>query len=119
MLAKGTTRTGLSSFDGHPQPGSARWRGQRASGHCLGIARTQKLAIGSRHLLDVPRVGRTYRGAVSNLNEHLSRVQDIADRRSEFQANEASDAKAFSKAVVDDLGALAAAVSELIKKAQM
>lgn len=64
-------------------------------------------------------MGRTYRGAVSDLNEHLSRVQDIADRASEFQANEASDPKAFSKAVVDDLGALAAAVSELIKKAQM
>ncbi|WP_313539940.1 hypothetical protein [Leifsonia aquatica] len=53
---------------------------------------------------------------MSQLNEHLARVQDIATRAQAFRANEASDPKEFSRAVVEDLGALAEAVSELIKR---
>lgn len=56
---------------------------------------------------------------MSELNEHLARVEDIATRARDFQANEGSDPKAFSKAVVQDLGALADAVSELIKRSQI
>lgn len=88
-------------------------------GRCLRIARAHKPTIGSSPLLDFHEVGQAYRGAVSDLNEHLRRVQDIADRAGGFQASEASDPKAFSKQVVDDLGTLAAAVTELIKRAQM
>lgn len=55
---------------------------------------------------------------MSELNEHLSRVQDIATRARAFQADEASNPKAFSKAIVEDLGALAEAVSELIKRSE-
>ncbi len=62
---------------------------------------------------------RLYAGLVSELNEHLARVQDIATRARAFQANEASDPKAFSKSVVEDLGALADAVTELIKRAEI
>jgi len=56
---------------------------------------------------------------VGELNEHLARVQEIATRARDFQANEASDPKAFSKSVVEDLGVLADAVSELIKRADI
>jgi hypothetical protein len=56
---------------------------------------------------------------VSDLNEHLARVQDVASRARAFQAKEASDAGAFSKSVVEDLGAIADAVSELIKRAEI
>ena len=59
--------------------------------------------------------GGLYAGRVSELNEHLARVQDIAIRGRAFQANEASDPKAFSKSLVEDL-ALAEAVTELIKR---
>ena len=55
---------------------------------------------------------------MSELNEHLARVQDIAARARAFQANEGSDPKAFSKTVVEDLGALAETVSALIKRAE-
>lgn len=50
------------------------------------------------------------------LNEHLARVQDIVTRTRNFQFNEASDPKAFSQSVVEDLGVLAEAVSELLKR---
>jgi hypothetical protein len=56
---------------------------------------------------------------MSELNEHLDQVQDIAARARDFQANEASDPRAFSRAVVQDLGVLAAAVAELIKRARV
>lgn len=55
---------------------------------------------------------------MSELNEHLSRVQDIATRTRAFRANEASDPKAFFKTVVEDLGVLAEAVSELIRRSE-
>lgn len=54
---------------------------------------------------------------MSELSEHLARVQEIAARARDFQANEASDPKAFSKTVVGDLADLAEAVAELIKRA--
>lgn len=64
--------------------------------------------------------GGLYAGRVSELCEHLARVQDIATRARAFQANEASDpTKAFSRSVVEDLGALAEAVAELIKRAEI
>lgn len=52
------------------------------------------------------------------LDEHLARVQDIASRTRDFRMDEASDPKAFSKSVVDDLGVLAEAIAELIKRAE-
>lgn len=55
---------------------------------------------------------------MSELNEHLARVAEIAARARDFQANEGSDPKAFSKTVVQDLGVIADAVSELIKRTQ-
>ena len=55
---------------------------------------------------------------MSELNEHLERVVNIAARVRDFQANDASDPRAFSKTIVQDLGALADAVAELIKRAQ-
>ena len=55
---------------------------------------------------------------MSGLNGHLARVQDIAARARDFQANEPSDPKAFSRTVVEDLGALADALSELIKRTE-
>lgn len=56
---------------------------------------------------------------MSELNEHLARVEDIATRARDFQTDEGSDPKAFSRTLVQDLGALADAVRELIKRAQM
>ncbi|WP_448002732.1 hypothetical protein [Agromyces bauzanensis] len=56
---------------------------------------------------------------MSEFHEHLSRVQDIATRARNFQADEASGMKAFSRSVVEDLGALADAVSELIRRAEI
>lgn len=58
-------------------------------------------------------------GGMIELNEHLARVQDIANRAQTFQDNQASEPEAFSKAVVGDLGALADAVAELIKRAEV
>lgn len=55
---------------------------------------------------------------MSELNEHLARVAEIAARARDFQANEGPDPKAFSKTVVQDLGVIADAVSELIKRTQ-
>lgn len=55
---------------------------------------------------------------MSELKDHLARVQDIGARARDFQANEASDPKAFSKAVVTDLRVLAEAVAELIKRTE-
>lgn len=55
---------------------------------------------------------------MSELHEHLERVQDIARRASAVRDKEASDPKAFSKTVVEDLGVLAAAIAELIKRAE-
>lgn len=55
---------------------------------------------------------------MSELEGHLARVQDIARRARDFQANEASDPKAFSKTVVADLATIAEAVTELIKRAE-
>lgn len=57
-----------------------------------------------------------YRGLMSNLDELLPKVQDIITRTNEFQLNDASDPKAFSKAVVGDLEVLAHAVAELIMR---
>jgi hypothetical protein len=59
-----------------------------------------------------------YCGPVYELKEHLARLQDIVARTRDFQINEASDPKAFSQSVVEDLGVLADAVSELIKRAE-
>jgi hypothetical protein len=56
---------------------------------------------------------------VRELSESLARVEEIASRARDFQVNEASDPKAFSKSVVEDLGVLADAVSELIKRARI
>jgi len=53
---------------------------------------------------------------MSNLDELLPKVQDIITRTNEFQLNDASDPKAFSKAVVGDLEVLAHAVAELIMR---
>ncbi|MCE0485448.1 hypothetical protein [Ornithinimicrobium sediminis] len=53
---------------------------------------------------------------MSELVEHLARVQAIADRARNFQSKEGSDPKAFSKTVVQDLGDLAEAVAELIRR---
>ena len=50
---------------------------------------------------------------MSELDEHLVRVQEIATRTRAFQVNEGSDPKEFSKTVVEDIGALADAVTEL------
>ena len=66
---------------------------------------------------DGAAAGGLYAERVSELNEHLARVHDIAARARAFQANEASAPKAFSKSLVEDLGALAEAVTELIKRA--
>lgn len=55
---------------------------------------------------------------MSELHEHLGRVQDIVARARAFGDKEASDPEAFSKTVVEDLGALAAAIAELIKLAE-
>ena len=54
---------------------------------------------------------------MDSIDEHLNRLQDIATRAHNFQANEASSPKAFSKSVVEDLGALAEAVAELMRRA--
>ena len=59
-----------------------------------------------------------YRVGVSELNDYLDRVQDIAARGRGFRANEASDPKEFSKQVVADLSVLAEAVTELIKRVE-
>lgn len=56
---------------------------------------------------------------MSQLDEHLARMKDIETRARDFRANEASDPKAFSRSVVEDLGALAAAVGELIRRARI
>lgn len=58
-----------------------------------------------------------YRVGVSELNDYLVGVQDIASRARDFRADEASDPKEFSKQVVADLGVLAEAVAELIRRA--
>lgn len=55
---------------------------------------------------------------MSELNMHLARIQDIAARARSFQANEGSDPREFSRTVVEDLGALADAVIELINSAE-
>lgn len=52
---------------------------------------------------------------MSELNMYLARIQDIAARARSFQANEGSDPKEFSRAVVEDLGTIADAIIELIK----
>lgn len=52
------------------------------------------------------------------LHDHLDRVQDIAARASAFKDKEASNPKEFSKSVVEDLGVLAEAIAELIKRAE-
>jgi hypothetical protein len=54
---------------------------------------------------------------VSEVTDYLRGVQDIAARARDFLADEASDPKEFSKQVVADLGVLAEAVAELIKRA--
>jgi len=54
---------------------------------------------------------------MSQIHEHLARVQGIATRARQFHADEPSDPKAFAATVVEDLGDLAAAVAELIKRA--
>ena len=53
---------------------------------------------------------------MSELKDHLARVQDIADRARAFQAKEASDPKAFLATLVEDLGVLADAVSLIIQR---
>ncbi|GAB3633479.1 hypothetical protein GCM10027421_28320 [Microbacterium shaanxiense] len=55
---------------------------------------------------------------MSELHVHLDRVQDIVTRASAFRDKEASDPEAFSKTVVEDLGVLAAAIAELIRRSE-
>ncbi len=43
-------------------------------------------------------------------------MQEIAARARDFQTNDASDPKEFSRSVVEDLRALADAISYLIKR---
>lgn len=57
--------------------------------------------------------------SMSELSGHLSRVQEIIARTRNFQVNEASDSKEFSRTLVEDVGALAEAVSELIKRSEV
>ncbi len=68
---------------------------------------------------DSPRPQRRHSGIVSQFEEHLARIQDIAARAREFRANDASNPKTFSKTVVEDLGALAEAVADLIARAEI
>ncbi|MBT2585377.1 hypothetical protein [Arthrobacter sp. ISL-95] len=56
---------------------------------------------------------------MSELRGHLLQVQDIIARTRNFQVDEASDPKEFSKTIVEDVGALAEAVSELIKRSEV
>ncbi|MBH0084344.1 hypothetical protein [Salinibacterium sp. SWN167] len=56
---------------------------------------------------------------MSELDEHLARMSDISSRANSFKVNEASDPKAFSKTVVEDLGMLADAIGALIKRSQV
>lgn len=63
--------------------------------------------------------GGRYHARMSELDEHLARVQDIASRARDFQTTEASDPKAFSETVVADLATVAEAVTELIKRAEI
>jgi hypothetical protein len=58
-----------------------------------------------------------YRVGVRELTDYLSDVEDIAARARDFRADEPSDPKKFSKQVVADVGVLAGAVAELIKRA--
>jgi len=53
---------------------------------------------------------------MNQIHEHLARVQDIATRARQLLADEPSDPKAFTAAIVEDLGDLAAAVAELIER---
>lgn len=50
--------------------------------------------------------------------EHLARVEAIADRARNFRSKEGADPKEFSKTVLEDLGDLARAVAELIRRSQ-
>lgn len=67
--------------------------------------------------IDGAAAGGLYAAQMSELNKHLERVQGIAARARAFEANQAADPKAFSRSLVEDLGALAEAVIELIKRA--
>ncbi|WP_157803030.1 hypothetical protein [Compostimonas suwonensis] len=55
---------------------------------------------------------------MSDLNEHLARVQDVVARARDFRSDEGSNPKEFSRTVVEDLAVLADAVTELIKRAK-
>jgi hypothetical protein len=68
----------------------------------------------TRNACTEPR--RLYSGGVSELRDHLVRVQEIADRARDFQGHEGADPKAFTKVVVEDVGDLAEAVAELIRR---
>lgn len=57
-------------------------------------------------------------GTVSELEEHLANVRDIAARARSFDPKEFSDPRAFSQTIVEDLATIAEAVSELITRAQ-
>lgn len=88
----------------------------------LAMARTQSLTVSAPEALWASGNERSdsvaipYGGGMIELKDHLARVEDVAARARDFQANEASDPKAFSRAVVEDLGVLAKAVAELIKR---
>lgn len=60
--------------------------------------------------------GHYYTGGVSELRDHLARVQEIVDRARAFRSDEGADPKAFSRSVVEDLGDLAEAVAELLRR---
>ncbi|WP_375430997.1 hypothetical protein [uncultured Friedmanniella sp.] len=53
---------------------------------------------------------------MSTSEEYIARMQEIAARARDFQTNDASDPKEFSRSVVEDLRALADAISYLIKR---
>ena len=59
---------------------------------------------------------RLYLRFVNEFNDHLARMQDIAARARDFRTDEGSNSKEFSRTVVEDLGALAEALSELIRR---
>lgn len=73
---------------------------------------------GSAAIAGRPEQTRAYDAEVSELSDHLAQVRDIAERARTFRGSEASDPKAFSRAVVTDLGVLAEAVAELIERTE-
>lgn len=56
---------------------------------------------------------------MSELDNHLRLVQDIAKRTRDFHPIESSNPKNFSKSLVEDLATLADAVSALIERVDL